>query len=89
MIEALTAAINYFIQTARFPDEHKNGALFPAYKKLEACNPFNHRGITVVDLFCKLYEITLKTSSDPVLLPSQSKMQRGFTVPGTDLQSQA
>ncbi len=79
MLDAVTMAMNYFTRTAKFPDTHKNGLLFPAHKKLEICNPYNHRGITIVNLFCKLYEITLKTSTDPVLLPSQSKMQRGFT----------
>ncbi len=79
VITATTKAINFFTQNAAFPDKHKSGALFPAHKKLEIYNPYNHRGITVVDLFCKLYEITLKLESDPILLPTQSVLQRGFT----------
>ena len=79
VISAVTKAINFFTQKAAFPDAHKNGALFPAHKKLEICNPYNHRGITVVDLFCKLYETTLKLDTDPILLPTQSSLQRGFT----------
>ncbi len=79
VLDAVTMAINHFTRNEKFPDVHKSGVLFPAHKKLETSNPFNHRGITVVDLFCKLYELALKDSSDPVLLPTQSKMQRGFT----------
>ncbi len=79
VLDATTKAINYFTQNSAFPDSHKIGALFPAHKKLELNNPYNHRGITVVDLYCKLYEITLKSSSDPILLPTQSNLQRGFT----------
>ncbi len=79
VITATTKAINYFTQNSTFPDSHKIGALFPAHKKLQLNNPYNHRGITVVDLYCKLYEITLKSSTDPILLPTQSTLQRGFT----------
>ncbi len=79
VIAAITKIINFFRQSNHLPDQHKLGKLFPVYKKLNPENPYNHRGITILDLFCKLYEKLLKPSTDPILLPTQNKLQWGFT----------
>ena len=79
IITILTDVINFFRLAGYLPDQHKVGKLFPVYKKLQPENPFNHRGITVLGIFSKVYEKLLKPSSDPILLPTQNKLQRGFT----------
>ncbi len=79
VISVLTEVINFFRLAGYLPDQHKVGKLVPVYKKLEAENPYNHTGITVLGIFSKVHEKLLKPSSDPILLPTQNKPQRGFT----------
>ena len=79
VIALLTKVINFFRHHNYLPDKHKVGKLSPVYKKLDPINPFNHRGITVLDIFCKIYEKLIKPESDPIFLPTQNKLQRGFT----------
>ncbi len=52
----------------------------PVYKKAESHNPFNHRSITVIHVFKKLSGSHNLYQSTPILIPTQSKPQRGFTI---------
>ncbi len=56
----MTEVINFFRDRGHLPSQHKLGKLFPVYKKLNLDNPYNHHGITILDIFCKLYEKLLK-----------------------------
>ncbi len=79
IIEVITEIINFFREKGHLPSQHKLGKLFPVYKKLNLDNPYNHRGITILDIFCKLYEKLMKPEMDHILLPTQNKQQWGFT----------
>ncbi len=78
-IQTIQLIMNQIVMSCKLPSDQKTGALTPVYKKAESHNPFNHRGITVTPVFEKLTESHNLHQSTPILMPTQSKLQRGFT----------
>jgi hypothetical protein len=80
LLVVLTRIINVVFERKLIPALLKVGLMSSVFKKKPpVTNPSNHRGITVIIIITKVIEITLRTRVDPVFLPSQNPLQRGFT----------
>ena len=72
--------INAILKEQHIPSVLQSGLLTPVLKKnKDARYPGNYRGIAVTPIISKILEIILQEKIDPILSPSQSKLQRGFT----------
>ena len=71
--------VNSIFRLRRVPDLLKDAILTPVYKKGDATNPSNYRGISVTPVILKIIEHILRNRHNPTLQLSQSKLQKGFT----------
>ncbi|MES9879590.1 MAG: reverse transcriptase family protein [Sedimenticola sp.] len=80
LADPLMHLLNNIIKQAKLPEPLKLGVLSPVLKKGKAKTvPGNYRGITVTPIISKILEATLQHRLDDILLPTQNKLQRGFT----------
>lgn len=80
LVSPLTRLLNNIIKQAKLPEALKLGILSPVLKKgKDKTIPGNYRGITVTPIISKLLEATLQRHLDDILLPTQNRLQRGFT----------
>ncbi len=79
-IQVVTQIMDRIVQSSKLPSSQKVGSLTPVYKKAEPYNPFNHRGITVTPVIEKLAETHNLQKSTPIFTPTQSHLQRGFSI---------
>lgn len=76
----ITNIFNSILQQKKVPACLKEGIVTPIWKrKTEKNLPTSYRGITVTPVLCKLLEVLLGIKLDKILLPTQSRLQRGFT----------
>ena len=79
-INMLLSIINCIFESGTVPDCLKTGLLTPIFKnKGEKNQSKNYRGITVLPVIGKVLESVLKNRIQPLILSSQSEIQRGFT----------
>lgn len=80
VIPYIVNIINQILKEKEVPQVLKEGILTPVHKKgKDKCYPANYRGITVTSIFSAIIESIIKNRIDPTLLPTQNKLQRGFT----------
>ena len=80
VVSPITTLINAILQKADVPTILKTGVLTPILKKgKDKTNPGSYRGITVNSLLGKILETCIRDYLEPILDPSQNKLQRGFT----------
>ena len=52
---ALTSLFNHILNTGNFPSNWSKGLIVPVYKKGDASDTNNYRGITLISCFVKLF----------------------------------
>ena len=52
---ALTSLFNHILNTGNFPSNWSKGLIVPVYKKGDASDTNNYRGITLISCFAKLF----------------------------------
>ena len=72
--------LNQIVSDMDVPDKLKSGIVTPVLKpNKDKLYPEHYRGITVTNTFSTILESLLKDRIEPKLLPTQNKLQRGFT----------
>ena len=79
VVDFLTGLLNALIRSRAVSVILKEGILTPIYKKGDAANPGNYRGITVSPIILKVLEHILSVRHNKILEEAQSKLQKGFT----------
>ena len=79
VIPVLRVMINNIFRLRQVPDILKEAILTPVYKKGDATNPSNYRGISVTPVILKIVEHILSNRHNPHLQSTQSRLQKGFT----------
>ena len=79
IVPVLMNLVNIIFKLRRVPDLLKEAILTPVYKKVDATNPSNYRGISVTPVILKIIEHILSNRHNPNLQLTQSKLQKGFT----------
>ena len=79
IIPYLVDLVNTIFRIGKIPDTLKEGLHTPVYKKGDSANPSNYRGISVTPILLKVVEHILNTRQKPLLEPTQSVLQKGFT----------
>ena len=59
MVKDITLLFNYFIEIKDFPDQWSEGIRNPIHKSGSKLNPNNYRGITVLPVFEKIFEMAV------------------------------
>ena len=86
VIPYIVFIINKIFDELDVPPKLKSGFVTPVLKpKKDKLYPENYRGITVTNKFSTIVESLLKDRIEPKLLPTQSKLQRGFTEKSSSL----
>ena len=75
----LVVMVNGIFRLRKVPDLLKEAILTPVYKKGDATNPSNYRGISVTPVILKIVEHILSSRHNPSLQTTQSRLQKGFT----------
>lgn len=76
---ALVQIINVVFAEKRIPSILKSGTITPIFKKGDIQYPDNYRGITVTSILLKIMEHILNNRHRQILMPTQSRLQSGFT----------
>ena len=79
VVPVLRVMINNIFRLRQVPDILKEAILTPVYKKGDATNPSNYRGISVTPVILKIVEHILSNRHNPHLQSTQSRLQKGFT----------
>ena len=80
ILDYIVYIINLIFKEKDLPTTVKEGTLTPVLKSgKDKLHPENYRGITETTTLSTLIESIIKDRTEPKLLPSQSKLQRGFT----------
>ncbi|XP_021366488.1 uncharacterized protein LOC110458857 [Mizuhopecten yessoensis] len=76
---ALTQTFNKLLQNLDITQPMKEGILTPILKKgKDKTIPSNYRGITVTNVFSKVFEAIIKVRLEEILNQKQNPLQRGF-----------
>lgn len=70
-----------------YPFFSKRGLITPICKKGDNQNPSNYKGITVTSVLLKIIEHILNVRPNDILIPTQSKLQSGFTAKSSSINS--
>ena len=82
LAEFLACILNYMISTKAASVVLKEGILNPAFKKGDPTNPGNYRRITciVTPVLLKILVHIINTRHNHICAPTQSRIQKGFTL---------
>ena len=56
----LVQIFNHIFNTGLYPESWCNGVLIPIHKKGDKSNPANYRGITIINVFAKIFSLLLR-----------------------------
>ena len=80
ILQPLVHLFDLILDAKEVPTDFKKGMTIPVPKKDKDClRQENHRGITLTNTICKIFENVLLARLRPELDPKYSNLQRGFT----------
>ena len=77
--DRISRLFNFILDSGTFPDKSSEGLIIPVFKKGNACDPQNYRGITLLSCFSKLFSAVL-TNRLNVWIESNNKVSDAHLV---------